>query len=461
MAVRQYIGARYVPTYYKNSLDPTSSEWEPNVQYNPLTIVSLPNLHSYQSKKFVPANIGSPASNPEYWYDQGYANAYYQALQDQIDEMKDGDVPGSLQEQINENTSDIEELTKKTTSCAIYLGNSYCVGVGSTSGTDGIFSKSKKMFDEAYEFYEGGIGFLPYSGRTVTFEDKLDEAIASTSFDNADVTDIIILSACGDTSALQYYGEATFITQMQSALASLKSKISANFSDKVRVSVTLCDIRSHRTLTWTVGTSDYYRPFHIHKVFSKLLAEAGIEYLGWIGFNAMMDTNYTSSDYYHPSDVGYNVLGSLFRSAYQGTFSYKSLIKDVTFKGTVSGTPNEVDIPVTIIQTPELSRLIFGVFETPAIGTSPAQYTNVDWIIMSDTNDTHISPVLNPGADIQMGAQNILLPREATAFITILAYIQGGSDGYGTLKGMTYTEPVTYGARVNNCYSFRELTIPF
>ena len=50
MSVRQYIGARYVPTYYQNSLDPTSSEWEPNVNYDPLTIVSLPNLHSYQSK---------------------------------------------------------------------------------------------------------------------------------------------------------------------------------------------------------------------------------------------------------------------------------------------------------------------------------------------------------------------------------------------------------------------------
>ena len=100
--MRQYIGARYVPTYYQNSLNPTSSEWEANVQYDPLTIVSLPNLHSYQSKKFVPANIGSPASNPEYWYDQGYASAYYQALQDQIDDMNDGTVPGSLQNQIND-----------------------------------------------------------------------------------------------------------------------------------------------------------------------------------------------------------------------------------------------------------------------------------------------------------------------------------------------------------------------
>lgn len=111
MAVRQYIGARYVPTYYENSQDPTSSEWEPNVRYDPLTIVSLPNMHSYQSKKMVPATVGSPAQNPEYWYDQGYAQAYYQALQDQINDMKDGDVEGSLQNQINDNSTDITTLT--------------------------------------------------------------------------------------------------------------------------------------------------------------------------------------------------------------------------------------------------------------------------------------------------------------------------------------------------------------
>lgn len=135
MPVRQYIGARYVPTYYQNSLDPTSSEWEANVKYDPLTIVTLPNLHSYQSKKFVPANVGSPASNPEYWYDQGYANAYYQALQDQIDDMNDGNVPGSLQNQINDNDTDISnlstELARKQTKVykkAIIVGDSWAVG---------------------------------------------------------------------------------------------------------------------------------------------------------------------------------------------------------------------------------------------------------------------------------------------------------------------------------------------
>ena len=103
----QYIGARYVPIFYQNSLDPTSSEWESNVTYEPLTWVSLPNGYMYISKKEVPANVGTPASNPDYWLEAGQYNAYIQSLHDQIDDMQDGSIVGSLQYQINENSSDI------------------------------------------------------------------------------------------------------------------------------------------------------------------------------------------------------------------------------------------------------------------------------------------------------------------------------------------------------------------
>lgn len=89
MAMHQYIGARYVPYYYENSLDPTSTEWEPNVTYEPLTVVTLPNLHSYISKKLVPDTIGSPASNPAYWLDTGYANAYIAQLQQDVSDIND------------------------------------------------------------------------------------------------------------------------------------------------------------------------------------------------------------------------------------------------------------------------------------------------------------------------------------------------------------------------------------
>ena len=97
----QYIGARYVPIFYQNSQDPTSSLWENNVTYEPLTWVELANGHMYISKKTVPTSVGSPVDNPEYWLEAGQYNAYIQSLQDQIDDMNDGSVSGSLQNQIN------------------------------------------------------------------------------------------------------------------------------------------------------------------------------------------------------------------------------------------------------------------------------------------------------------------------------------------------------------------------
>jgi len=68
---RQYIGARYVPKFYEGS---NGTEWDENHIYDPLTIVTYLG-NSYTSKKSVPAAIGNPMSNPEYWAATGNYNA--------------------------------------------------------------------------------------------------------------------------------------------------------------------------------------------------------------------------------------------------------------------------------------------------------------------------------------------------------------------------------------------------
>lgn len=84
--VRQYIGARYTTKIYENSLDPSSAEWEANVNYEPLTMVTY-NNGSYLSKKEVPANIGNPAANGTYWVQTGFYNGQIANLQNQIDNI--------------------------------------------------------------------------------------------------------------------------------------------------------------------------------------------------------------------------------------------------------------------------------------------------------------------------------------------------------------------------------------
>ena len=79
MANLQYIGARYVPKFFLNP-DDQSNDWKSGVQYEALMIVTY-NNDSYTSKEVVPANIGDPASNPEYWACTTRYTAALQALQ--------------------------------------------------------------------------------------------------------------------------------------------------------------------------------------------------------------------------------------------------------------------------------------------------------------------------------------------------------------------------------------------
>ena len=72
--VRQYVGARYVPKFYENSLNPLSNEWEENVSYEALTVVTYLS-DSYTAKKPVPVTVGNPRDNAEYWALTGAYNA--------------------------------------------------------------------------------------------------------------------------------------------------------------------------------------------------------------------------------------------------------------------------------------------------------------------------------------------------------------------------------------------------
>ena len=78
---RQYVGARYVPKF----ADPVA--WASGTSYEAMTIVTY-NNSSYTSKIPVPATVGDPADNPDYWALTGNYNAqveqYRQETETQI-----------------------------------------------------------------------------------------------------------------------------------------------------------------------------------------------------------------------------------------------------------------------------------------------------------------------------------------------------------------------------------------
>lgn len=77
---RQYVGARYVPKF----AEPV--EWVEDKSYEALTICTY-NNSSYTSKIPVPASVGNPADNQEYWVLTGNYNAQIEGYRQQVEKL--------------------------------------------------------------------------------------------------------------------------------------------------------------------------------------------------------------------------------------------------------------------------------------------------------------------------------------------------------------------------------------
>lgn len=79
MAVREYIGARYVPIFGR--VGEQSAEWDNSAPYEPLTVV-LYQGNSFTSRQYVPAGVD--ITNSEYWASTGIYNAQVEAYRAEV-----------------------------------------------------------------------------------------------------------------------------------------------------------------------------------------------------------------------------------------------------------------------------------------------------------------------------------------------------------------------------------------
>ena len=80
MAVREYVGARYVPIFS----DVNGGVWDNTHAYEPLTIVKYGNDY-YTSRKPVP--VGVAITNTQYWVLTGEYNGAIASLQQDIQDL--------------------------------------------------------------------------------------------------------------------------------------------------------------------------------------------------------------------------------------------------------------------------------------------------------------------------------------------------------------------------------------
>lgn len=78
MAVREYVGARYVPLF-------ADDPWTSTIEYEPLTVV-LHEGNSFTSRQYVP--VGIDISNETYWTETGNYNAQVEAYRKEVLSLK-------------------------------------------------------------------------------------------------------------------------------------------------------------------------------------------------------------------------------------------------------------------------------------------------------------------------------------------------------------------------------------
>lgn len=331
MSTVQYIGARYVPKFYVNSLD-GSTEWEVNVTYEPLTWVTLSNNSMYISRKTVPDNIGTPASNPDYWLEVGQFNGYIQNLQDQIDA-------------INEELGVLEDA--RNDKKMLLIADSYGMHPRATvHWTDQI----QVLYPSARAKSISSIGFATdtalnpdfnFLGQLTEFYNEL------TQSERDEITDIVVCGGWNDARFLTQGGDATTI---QTRIVEFVDYANTNFKNAlVHVGFIAWQTPDNgQPGDTTMG--DLNRACFIYEYtrHTNLHVLNGVDAI-------MKNCAYQDISFFHPNDSGGVRLGLGILSAMFGGFTYsnsKTLSNaDVTWGAGNSGTiQGHVDTQGNIIK---------------------------------------------------------------------------------------------------------------
>jgi len=180
MAIRQYIGARYVPKFM--------GTYDPTQVYEALDVVDNGLGTSYISK--IPTPAGTPLTNTTYWAIYGASSGAVINLQNQIDDMKDGSVPGSLQDQIDHIAADK----------IVCIGDSYAIDAD--AGGTSWATRIKSVYGDRVDLLrEGGTGFA--SDYIPGFSDNWESMLTTyagglTTDEKESIKQIIVVGGAND-----------------------------------------------------------------------------------------------------------------------------------------------------------------------------------------------------------------------------------------------------------------------
>lgn len=284
MALRQYVGARYVPKFS----DVNGGEWDDTYTYEPLTIVKHGNDY-YTSNKEVPTGIA--ITNTEYWVLTGNYNGAISELHDEIGVINSSILSiGGQIEDINEDIDEINSKINVESRYWLFMGDSYDTIVANNSWIDDVADYLGISSDHYYKRSHGGYGFTPNIPE-YTFLNYLQ----SNPVDHPEnITDIVICSGANDINGTY--------ANLVSAMAAFDTYVKSIYPNLQRIHLGFIGFQASKT-----NRSKYV-------MFASWYKRAATQ-LGWISLNGVenimkytgyIDTVY--SDYQHPTSDGVTAL---------------------------------------------------------------------------------------------------------------------------------------------------------
>lgn len=279
MAVREYVGARYVPIF-------ADQPWTNTLAYEPLTVV-LYQGNSYTSRQYVP--VGIDISNEEFWAETGNYNAQVEAYRKEVSNVVD-----ALNEKVDKFTD------------VVWIGDSY-VQANSLSDKSKRFSTvvSNKLGLTEHNYAVGGSG---YSTGT-TFEQQAVTAVNDTSYDHDKVQYVFVCGGRNDAFANPNWTSTQIGTSVQNCIVKL---VAGYKNAKIVIVPMLFDAE---TLP-----GSYYR------WYQGILQNANQQVWGVIRYGYSWLTgnyNYILEDNVHPSETGHAVISHYIYNYLTGSFAQR------------------------------------------------------------------------------------------------------------------------------------------
>lgn len=309
MAVTQYIGARYVPLFYTAS--DNTNKWESGVQYEPLTIVTYLN-QSYTSKIPVPASVGNPADNPDYWVITGGYNSQVAQLQSDFDAFVD-DTADNFIKAAAQNDKKVAIVTDS-------YGNTF--GGTITPWTEKF--RQFAGFTGSGDYWTAQLDGASFAGTTKYLTALATLVGGMTTEEKESVTDFIVAGGCNDA----LLNISDILTGMQTFIQTAKT----NFPN-ARIHVAMIGgVMNSNTGRVGVASNSLFCYSYCGLYGAAYMANVNL---------VMTNKSYFQSDLVHPNQNGMNQIAAAMVSALYGNYensdraSATTITRDSAFNGGV------------------------------------------------------------------------------------------------------------------------------